>query len=256
VACAANHYGPTKGPLAVAGVMSRETKMRRQVDLFLPVSSIVQRFSRLLDEESQVMPNFISELPPPPAADDRLAQLPDEPFVLYFGDITLDKGVWNLAEAYRGLPDAPPLVLIGRSYLGELGNQPDIRVFGPWPHELVIEALRRSLFTVAPSIWPEPFGLVALEAAAAGKPVIASDIGGLIDIVVDGETGILVPPGDRMALSQAMLKLIDDASLRERMGAAGIDRASHFSSAALVPRVEAAYERALGLRRSKNQADR
>ena len=68
---------------------------------------------------------------------------------------------------------------------------------GPMPHPYAIEALRRSLFTVVPSILPEPFGLAALETAAAGKPIVAADIGGLRDIVVDGETGLLVPPGDR-----------------------------------------------------------
>ena len=76
-------------------------------------------------------------------------------------------------------------------------STPGVVVLGPWPHSLAVEALRRSLFTVAPSIWPEPFGLVALEAAAAGKAIVASGTGGLRDVVADGETGLLVRPGDR-----------------------------------------------------------
>jgi glycosyltransferase involved in cell wall biosynthesis len=240
-----------RGLVGAAGTRTREPSVRRHVDLFLPVSSIVERFCRLFDDDSQVMPNFIRPLPPAPEGDDRLRQLPDEPFILYFGDLTVDKGVWDLAEVYAGLGEAPPLVLIGRNYLDGLSGRPNVHVLGPWPHELVIEALRRSMLSMAPSIWPEPFGLVALEAAAAGRPVIASNIGGLIDIVVDGVTGILVPPGNREAMAAALLRLIDDAGLRERMGAAGIERAAEFAPGNLVPRVEAAYELAVERRRAR-----
>jgi glycosyltransferase involved in cell wall biosynthesis len=252
VACAAGHYGPVKGPVAATGTRLREAKVRRQVDLFLPVSSIVERFCRLFAEESQVMPNFIPALPPPPMQDERLDRLPREPFILYFGDITEDKGVWNLVEAYAGLDEPPPLVLIGRCYLDGLAERPGVHVLGPWPHDLVIEALRRSMFTIAPSIWPEPFGLVALEAAAAGKAVIASNIGGLIDIVVDGETGILVPPGDRRALCESIERLVADESLRDRLGQAAVGRAADFSPEALVPRVESAYELAIRMHGSRS----
>ena len=218
--------GPSEASSPPAGTRAEESRVRRTVDLFLPVSTIVERFCRLFDGNSQVQPNFIRALPPAPTSDARLEQLPDRPFILYFGDVTEDKGVWNLAEAYTELEEPPPLVLIGRNYLDELADRPGVYALGPWPHDLVIEALRRSLFTVAPSIWPEPFGLVALEAAAAGKAVIASNIGGLLDIVVDGETGILVEPGDRDALRASMRALIDDGELRDRLGAAGIARAA------------------------------
>ncbi len=113
---------------------------------------------------------------------------------------------------------------------------------GPLPHPLAIEALRRSLFAVAPSLLPESFGIVALEAAAAGKPAIASDIGGLSDIVADGETGLLVPAGDGGALRAALQRLCDDDGLRARMGEAAARRASKlFSPDAVVPQFEAAY---------------
>jgi glycosyltransferase involved in cell wall biosynthesis len=72
---------------------------------------------------------------------------------------------------------------------------------------------------VAPSLWQEPFGLVAVEAMAAGKPVIASRTGGLADIVRDGESGLLVPPGDAPALAAALERLLDDIALRRAMGA-------------------------------------
>lgn len=244
--CASEHYGVTKGLVAAFGTRSRESRLRKAVDVFLPVSSTVEELCRIRPEESsRVIPNFIGELPGAPADDPRLAQLPDEPFVLYFGDVTVDKGAWELAEAYRELDDPPPLVLIGRCYIDDLENRPGVHVMGAWPHALAIEALRRSLFSVAPSLWPEPFGLVALEAAAAGKPIVATATGGLRDIVVDGETGLLVPPEDRGSLTAALQKLISDASLRDRLGAAARQQAAKFSPESIVPQFEQAYELAL-----------
>ncbi len=74
---------------------------------------------------------------------------------------------------------------------------------------------------VVPSIWEEPFGLVAVEAMASGLPVVASQVGGLQRIVRDGETGILVPPADSRALAHALRRLIADPAERQRMGTAG-----------------------------------
>ena len=248
--CASEHYGPTKGLVASCGVRWIGPHLRRNVDVFLPVSSTVEELCRIgEDEVSRVIPNFIGELPAPRPEDPRLAQLPDEPFILFFGDATLDKGAWALADAYRQLQDPPPLVFVGRCYIDELNERPNVHVTGALPHELAIEALRRSLFTVAPSLWPEPFGIVALEASAAGKPVVASDIGGLRDIVVDGETGLLVPPDDRVALAEAMRRLVNDDVLRERLGAAAAARSATFSPAAILPRFEQAYELAFARRR-------
>jgi glycosyltransferase involved in cell wall biosynthesis len=202
--------------------------------MFLPVSEAVSRLSGLDERVAhRVVPNFIGALPAPPPADDpRLAALPTEPFILYFGDVAEDKGVGNLVEAYSGMEGAPPLVLIGRQLIDGVGEVPGA---------LVIEALRRSLFSVAPSLLPESFGIVALEAAAAGKPAIVSDIGGLSDIVRDGETGFLVAPGDRPGLREALRRLCEDAELRERMGAAARECAATFSADTIVPEFEAAY---------------
>lgn len=244
--CASEHYGASKGLVASCGVRWIGPRLRHKIDVFLPVSSTVEELCRIgEDEVSRVIPNFIGELPPPPLDDPRLAELPDEPYILFFGDATVDKGAWHLAEAYRRLENPPPLVLVGRCYIDELKERPNVHVTGAWPHELAIEALRRSLFTVAPSLWPEPFGIVALEASAAGKAVVASDIGGLRDIVLDGETGLLVPPDDRLALVEAMQRLIGDPGLRERLGAAAAARAASFSPAAILPRFEEAYELAI-----------
>jgi glycosyltransferase involved in cell wall biosynthesis len=83
---------------------------------------------------------------------------------------------------------------------------------------------------VVPSTEPEPFGMVALEAMAAGKPVVAAAHGGLLDIVVDGVTGLLVTPNDADRLANAIAVLARDKNERERMGKAGFARLDeHFS---------------------------
>jgi glycosyltransferase involved in cell wall biosynthesis len=251
---AREQYGLARGGIIEAGTLLRGRAVRRHVDVFLPISSTVAELCRLGPEDTfRLTPNFIGALPPPPAADDpRLAALPEEPFVLYFGDVTDDKGVRHLIDVYAGVEGAPPLVLIGRNYLGASTERPGVHALGPLPYPLTIEALRRSLFTVAPSIWAEPFGMVALEAAKAGKAIVASDIGGLKDIVVDRETGLLVPPAEAAPLREALQLMIADDSMRDRFGVAAARRADDvFSPDALVPQVEESYRLALESRAAR-----
>ena len=249
IRCAGDYYGRLKGAGVALGTRLAEPRLRRRVDVFLPVSTAVRDRCGIEGELHRVVPNFIRELPPPVEGDPRLAGLPAEPFILYVGDVTIDKGGGQLVEAYKALEDPPPLVLIGRCYLKELEGVPGVLPLGRMPHALAIEALRRSLFTVIPSLLPETFGLAALEAAATGKPVIASRIGGLTDVVVDGETGLLVLPGSRDELAAAMRRLLDEEELRAKMGEAARRRAEEFRPEAVVPRFEEAYELALAARR-------
>jgi glycosyltransferase involved in cell wall biosynthesis len=82
--------------------------------------------------------------------------------------------------------------------------------------------LARSSFAVVPSLWPEPFGLVGIEAFAAGRPAVASATGGIGDWLQDGVSGLLVPPGNPRALARALNELLADPERRDRMGAAGM----------------------------------
>ncbi|MBK9253813.1 MAG: glycosyltransferase [Proteobacteria bacterium] len=68
---------------------------------------------------------------------------------------------------------------------------------------------------------PEPFGLVVLEGMALGKPVVATAHGGPTDVIVNGASGYLTPPGDDGALARVLVELLADAALRERVGSAG-----------------------------------
>jgi glycosyltransferase involved in cell wall biosynthesis len=100
-------------------------------------------------------------------------------------------------------------------------NDDVMEAVGWHSHERLAELYSRADICVAPSLWAEPFGMVAVEAMASGRPVVASNVGGLADSVVDGETGFLVPPGDAGALAQKLRVLLDDTELRAEMGRRG-----------------------------------
>jgi glycosyltransferase involved in cell wall biosynthesis len=192
----------------------------------------------------QVMPNFVAD----DLEVDRggyaeyLAQLPDTPFLLFVGGLRRIKGIEVLLEAYAGLPAAPPLVLIGYDCADTPETfPPGVVVLKNWPHGAVMHAWRRSLIGLVPSICIETFGLVVLEAMASGRPVIASRIGGLQEVVRHEETGLLVPPGDATALRDALQRLLQDDALRTRLGQGSLSRIAEYRASEIVPRLERLY---------------
>jgi glycosyltransferase involved in cell wall biosynthesis len=178
-----------------------------------------------------------------------MAQLPDEPFLLFVGAFGRHKGVDVLLKAYQGLRNAPPLVLIGYETADytlpkvEVGSR--VVALKAWPHAAVMMAWQRSLFGVIPSVCPDACPTVALEAMAYGRPVVASDIGGLPDLVSDGGTGLLVRSDDAAALRQGLQRMLDDPEMRTRMEGAALARVTRFEAGAVIPRIEAIYGRLL-----------
>ncbi|GAC1405356.1 MAG: glycosyltransferase family 4 protein [Chloroflexota bacterium] len=244
--CASDHYGPVKGVPTVLSNWGMSFVERRAVDMFIAVSQATADGNRIVEARLpyQVIPNFIPDDLGTCRGkwDARLAELPSDNYLLYVGDISHDKGAHTLLQAYNNLTDAPPLVLIGRLTPEVKALLPDNVIHvGPWPNDVVMEARYRSLITLAPSRWAEPFGIVVLEAMAAGRPVIASNIGGLTDIVVPEETGLLVPPGDSIALQRAIERLLADPALRERLGQMGRERVNMFRASTVIPTIEAVY---------------
>lgn len=150
----------------------------------------------------------------------------------------------GLIEAYQKPDTKIELVLIGAKHPAyHYEGTADILVIENAPYKMVAEAYQRCRFAVFPSIWPEPFGLVNLEAMSYKKAVIASNIGGFTDVVVDGETGILVPPGDGEALSQAIKYLLENPDVVEEMGQEGYKRwKENFTPEVVVPKIEELYQ--------------
>lgn len=102
---------------------------------------------------------------------------------------------------------------------------------------------------VMPSL-AEGLGVAAMEAMAAGRPVVASAVGGLPELIADGEQGLLVPPGDAAALAEALARCLGDTGLRDRLGESGRRRAEAFSTVAMARGTASVYERALAGRRT------
>jgi glycosyltransferase involved in cell wall biosynthesis len=153
-------------------------------------------------------------------------------FVLALGRLVHQKGFDVLLRAYA-LAAAEPgfaynLVIAGggtemaslSALARELGIARRVRLVGPMDRAAVIDLVKRCAFVTVPSRL-EPFGLVNLEAMAAGKAVLATRVGGIPEVVSDGRTGLLVAPDDPTALAREMLRLARDAALRDELGAAG-----------------------------------
>jgi glycosyltransferase involved in cell wall biosynthesis len=92
----------------------------------------------------------------------------------------------------------------------------------------------------------EPFGLINLEAMACETPVVASAVGGILEVVEDGKTGILVPPGQPEALARALARVLDNPELGARMGKAGRRRVEEkFSWTSVAEQTEKVYAEAI-----------
>jgi glycosyltransferase involved in cell wall biosynthesis len=249
LACSADHYGAAKGWTVTTTNWASASVEGRLVDRYLPISSAVAAGNRLTERglPYEVIPNFTPSVPPDDGRHaDLLGQLPGDPFLLFVGALGRHKGVDVLLDAYARVDDAPPLVLIGARW-PDMPRVPEgVTVLHDWPAAAIAAAWRRCVIALVPSAWAEPFGLVALEAMQAGRPVIGTAAGGLADIVINGETGLLAPPGDAPALAAAVRQLLADEPLRRRMGEAGRVRAGAYSPSAIVPRFEAAYAQVLG----------
>lgn len=262
VACAGRHYGRPKGWLAAAGVLGSRPLLRRKLTAIHSISSYVQEIVRrdFVDDRSSattghIIHDVISNMPQPPRSQESdgdtqqhyLDQLPTEPFLLFIGALRRVKGVDELLAAYQLLDQPPPLVLLGTIEPDSPTTFPaGAHVLTDVPHDAVLAACSRCLFGVMPSKWPEPFGTVVCEVMSRGKPVIGTKPGGHTDLIIDGETGILVPAGDVPALADAMRTLIADDAKRERFGEAARFHANEFTPEVSLPRIEQLYDEILG----------
>jgi glycosyltransferase involved in cell wall biosynthesis len=204
--------------------------LRRARLVIAPSTALAEEARRLGASDVRTIPSGV-ELPA------EVGEPVDPPEVLYAGRLSAEKGVRELVAAADGMP----LVVVGDGPLraeipGALGFK---------PHDELERYYERAAVVACPS-HREGFGIVCAEAMAHGRPVVASDVGGLRDLVAHEETGLLVPPGDVEALRGALRRLLDDESLRRRYGEAGRARiAEHFTWKRFGDQTLQAYDDAL-----------
>ena len=214
-----------KGSLLASSMASLEAyahrfmKVREQIDAFITPSRFLR--ARLITEgfnptQVHYLPHFLSE---------NLFQASSKNgnYMLFLGRLTSIKGIYTLLEASQMVPDIR-ILLAGRieeqlkSTMTEI--MPDnVEYMGIVHGEELRHLLVNSTALVMPSLWYENQPFSILEAFACEKPVIASDLGGMKELVVHLERGILVPPGDASALAEAMLSIAESPQEVSRMGA-------------------------------------
>jgi len=188
--------------------------LKRARLVIAPSNALAEEARRLGAERVRIIPSGV-ELPAEVGAE------AEPPEILYAGRLSPEKGVRELVAAADGLP----LAVVGD---GPLRDQVPGAI-GFLPHDELVQRYARAAVVACPS-HREGFGVVCAEAMAHARAVVAGNVGGLRDLVVHEETGLLVPPGDVEALRDALTRLLGDADLRRRFGEAGRARiAAHFT---------------------------
>lgn len=214
---------------------------------------------RTLAIEDGADPARVHVIPSGVRADEWLGRPPDpfahlgRPRVLFVGRLAFQKGVITLVEAAAQLGQDAEVVLVGdgpdraavEQRVAELGLEDRVTLTGFVAHHEVPSVLRHGDVLVLPSTYEE-LGSVLLEGMRAGLAIVASDTGGIPEIVHDGESGLLCPPGDPAAFAAAIDALLADPGRRARYADAGRERARDFGWERLAPRVLAVYSQALG----------
>jgi phosphatidylinositol alpha-mannosyltransferase len=253
---------PVVGTFHAAGADSRLFRLfRRPLDEHwrrlagrIAVSPAARQFvDRHFPGEYRIIPNgvdvrrFHPDVPPRPdlVADGRLN-------VLFVGRLDPRKGLPVLLDALPRLRKKVPearLVVVGSSFLrGWLERRlpprerAHVLFAGAVPAAELPSWYASAHVVVSPALKNESFGIVLLEAMAAGRPVVASDIPGYHSVIEHPEDGVLVPPGDVRALARALAALLRDPSRRLALAARGRARAEMFSWSAVAGRLEAYYD--------------
>jgi glycosyltransferase involved in cell wall biosynthesis len=238
-ACASAAYGRMRGELVVAG-LQRSMRWWDHVDAFVANSEAVASAARDAGVACTVAPPWLAA--PDGAARAVPAGLPAGAFVAYIGAQSRHKGVATLTRAWADPAPAPLVALLSRPEADPPPLPAGTVVHRDAAPDIVLGTMARASVVVVPSIFPEPFGLVAAEAMSVGTPVVASAVGGLPEVLGHGDAGVLVPPDDPVSLRSAVAELLADPGRRVAMAARGRARAARLDGTEAILEV---YERVL-----------
>lgn len=158
----------------------------------------------------------------------------EDTHILFIGRMTPEKGVGTLVDALASIHeerDDIVLDVVGRETLPpwlrgrmqDAGIADAVMCHGRLPFDKLPWMYSAADIVAFPSEWQEPFGRISIEAMACGTPVVATDVGGIPEVIDDGETGVLVNPGDADALAEELMALADDPDRHGRLADAGRD---------------------------------
>jgi glycosyltransferase involved in cell wall biosynthesis len=215
-------------------------KLAAHASTFIAVShSVAQRAAQggVARSKLTVIPNFSDTASRRPGAP------PAKPAVLFVGPDSPHKGRSVAVAAFSRLPSGTATLMLAGS---EAAVDADGVVnLGYLRSAELREHYRRATIAVVPAIWPEPCPTVLLEAMAHGLPVIGSRIGGIPDLIEEGSSGLLVPPGEPARLAESMRVLLADRELRGKLAAGARERSLKFDTEVVVPQIVDVYESTL-----------
>ncbi len=227
----------------------------RNVDVFVTLSRYMQSLMAAEGIRSEYIPNAAMIF------DYRPLDPANAHTLLYVGRLEPYKGVdyliRSLADVRKHVPDVRLLIAGEGSERGslemlakDLGLRDHVSFLGHVARPQMQSLYEHAALVVMPSTWPEAFGKVGIEAMSVGRPVVATDVGGVADWLMDGANGILVRPKDADALSSAIKRIFADEKLFERMSECARTTAAGFSVHAHAMQMEKLYEGLMKERRS------
>jgi len=234
--------------------MSRNTALRGARHVFCPSGYLREVALRwgLDPARVSVLPNPAPEIPPMPPRAQLREELELEGHVLVFaGRLAPQKALGVALQALAASPDVTFLVAGDgpereslERRVGELGLDGRVRFLGSVPRERVLRLFRAGDASLLPSAW-ENFPHTVVESLAVGSPVIATAVGGVPEVVHDGENGLLVAPGDPVALADAIGRFFGDDALRAKLSEAAAGSVKGLSEEAVFTTIEAELRRAV-----------
>lgn len=189
----------------------------KQIDMFIALTDFSRQkliLGGLPEDRIAIKPNFFSYLPEP--------YYKHEDYAIFLGRLTVEKGILTLMKAWKNLKDIHIKIvgdgILKNEVISATKENPAIEFLGFRPNEECIELLKKSMFMVMPSEWYEGFPMTIREAFACGKPVVASRLGAMAEIINDGATGLLFDTGNPNDLASKVRWLVEHKDFAISMG--------------------------------------
>ncbi|RLF47757.1 MAG: glycosyltransferase family 1 protein [Thermoplasmata archaeon] len=226
-----------------------------KADKIIAVSNAAADFIKHFADERKVLviPNPVDDTFFNDGLNNKISNENKSPTILYVGRLSHRKGLHVLILAMKRvvkkIPDAR-LLVVGEGHTKEfakllvkaLGLEKNVKLLGLVRLQQLLLLYKMSNVFVLPSIYGESFGIVLLEAMASGVPVVATDVGGINEVITPNYTGLLVEPGNSKELANAILKVLNDSSLSKKLAKNARKEAMKYRPRIIAKKIEGVYE--------------